>query len=107
MTQFTARQGRVSFGVLCFLGLALLSAPAAAEKNGAYYQSLQKRLIADGFDAAAIRELYARPEVKFETKGIAVYFVHQLRVNTGYGEIEQGGQEKPPIITNIHTDTGI
>jgi len=77
MTQFNARQGRMSFGVLCFLGLALLSAPAAAEKNGAYYQSLQERLIADGFDAAAIRELYARPEVKFETKGISVYFVHR------------------------------
>ena len=69
MTQFTERQGRVIFGVLCFLGLALLSAPAAAEENGAYYQSLQKRLINDGFDAAAIRTLYARPEVKFETKG--------------------------------------
>lgn len=77
MTQFTARQGRVIFGILCFLGLALLFATAAAEKNGAYYQSLQKRLIADGFDAAAIRELYARPEVKFETKGISVYFVHR------------------------------
>jgi len=77
MTQFTARQGRVIFGVLCFLGLALLSVPVAAEKNDAYYQDLQKRLIADGFDAAAIRELYARPEVKFETKGISVYFVHR------------------------------
>lgn len=77
MTGFTARSGRTVFGVLCFLGLALGCVPAAAEKDGAYYQSLQKRLIADGFDAAAIGKLYARPEVKFETKGIAVYFVHR------------------------------
>ena len=51
-------------------------APAMAVDSFDYFASLQERLIADGFDKKAIHEIYNRPEVTFETKGISLYFVH-------------------------------
>jgi len=42
-----------------------------------YFESLQERLIADGFDKDMITDLYSRPEVVFETRGISTYFVHR------------------------------
>ena len=41
-----------------------------------YFGSLQQQLIADGLNETMVRSLYARPEVKFETRSISVYFVH-------------------------------
>ena len=41
-----------------------------------YFRSLQKRLVADGFDPDVISRIYANPQVSFEAKGISVYFVH-------------------------------
>lgn len=52
-----------------------LALPAAGQGFD-YFGSLQQRLIADGLDEAMVRSLYARHEVKFETRGISVYFVH-------------------------------
>jgi membrane-bound lytic murein transglycosylase B len=54
----------------------LFRAPAMAADNFNYFASLQERLIEDGFDKALIRQIYSRPEVTFETKGISLYFVH-------------------------------
>jgi membrane-bound lytic murein transglycosylase B len=41
-----------------------------------YFETLQERLIADGFDKEMITDVYSRPEVAFETRGISTYFVH-------------------------------
>jgi membrane-bound lytic murein transglycosylase B len=54
----------------------LFRAPAMAADNFNYFASLQERLIDDGFDKVVIRQIYNRPEVTFETKGISLYFVH-------------------------------
>jgi membrane-bound lytic murein transglycosylase B len=54
----------------------LFRAPAMAADNFDYFASLQERLIDDGFDKVVIRQIYSRPEVTFETKGISIYFVH-------------------------------
>lgn len=69
--------------VWCVLTLAATSGNArAALERGSTYASLQDRLIADGFDETFIRELYARPQVQFETRGISAYFVYrESRVN--------------------------
>jgi len=48
---------------------------AANEFN--YFESLQERLISDGFDRDMITNLYSRPEVTFETRGISAYFVYR------------------------------
>lgn len=53
------------------------NALASVDANEDYYASLQNRLIIDGFDTQWIRNLYARPEVYFEFKGISLYFVHR------------------------------
>ena len=43
----------------------------AAGSNNNNFESLQKRLIEDGLDKNRITELYKRPEVYFETKGVS------------------------------------
>jgi membrane-bound lytic murein transglycosylase B len=66
----------VMFGVL----LVMLSGDrlAAADDSGrAFFESVQKRLIADGFDPAYIQQLYASDQVFFETRGITQYFQHR------------------------------
>ncbi len=60
-------------GYVLLFGLATT---ALAEKPLDYFSSLQQQLIDDGLDETMVRSLYARPEVKFETRGISVYFVH-------------------------------
>jgi len=54
----------------------LFRAPARAADNFDYFASLQERLIDDGFDKDMLHQIYSRPEVIFETKGISLYFVH-------------------------------
>lgn len=76
-------QGKAGNRVFVFLSclmvaslFVLFRAPAMAADNFNYFASLQKRLIDDGFDKVVIRQIYSRPEVIFETKGISIYFVH-------------------------------
>ena len=48
------------------------------------FDNVQSRLIADGFDAERVRELYRQPEVAFETRGVALFFRHsEARLNYG------------------------
>lgn len=55
----------------------ILSGPAGAQDPvDTYFNALQKRLIADGFDAKHIRQLYSSDEVSFEARGVAAYFQH-------------------------------
>ena len=50
---------------------------AEARKNSRYFESLQDRLIKDGFDKDQILALYKRPEVFFEMKGVSRFLVHR------------------------------
>lgn len=50
---------------------------AGSKTSNPYFGSLQKRLIEDGFDKNRISELYKRPEVYFETKGVSQFLVHR------------------------------
>jgi membrane-bound lytic murein transglycosylase B len=77
MTRFFSRRRVLALGVFGCLVVALAAGPGAAWENADYFRSLQDRLIADGFDAADIRALYARPQVAFETGGISLYFVYR------------------------------
>lgn len=66
-----------------FLGLLILSfiffSPneAGSKNSNNYFDSLQKRLVKDGFDKDRISELYKRPEVYFEKKGVSLFLVHR------------------------------
>jgi len=48
----------------------------AAQDKKYHFDPLQKKLIADGFDPNRISGLYARPQVKFEAKGVIVLFTY-------------------------------
>jgi peptidoglycan lytic transglycosylase B len=49
---------------------------AGSRKSGKYFESLEDRLIKDGFDKDRILALYKRPEVYFEIKGVSRFLVH-------------------------------
>jgi membrane-bound lytic murein transglycosylase B len=76
---------RIFIFIGCFLLVKLFipySLLAVAEGSHQYFESLQDRLINDGFDEATIRNIYRRPEVAFETRGVSLYFVHhESKVN--------------------------
>jgi membrane-bound lytic murein transglycosylase B len=55
---------------------------AAKKNNKHYFEPLQKKLIQDGFDAEKIKNLYNRPQVKFEAEGVIVLFTYsESKVN--------------------------
>ena len=64
--------------LLTALSVWLLTASPtlATEAVEPYYRDLQERLVADGFDAAWVAQIYSRPEIVFETKNVSLYFVH-------------------------------
>lgn len=63
--------------VVAVLWLLLLCTSAAAqEAPSALFESLQQRLVADGFDAQRIKQIYQHEEVFFEVQGVASYFQH-------------------------------
>ncbi|OPY88834.1 MAG: Membrane-bound lytic murein transglycosylase B precursor [Syntrophus sp. PtaU1.Bin208] len=72
--------------ITAFLFLDLFDQSFAEVTNSTFFNQLQERLIADGFDAKRIRKLYQREGIFFETRGIAAYFQHnEARLN--YNEI--------------------
>ena len=62
--------------VAVFMLTSVTTAHAAEKQTAVFFQNLQKRLIADGFDAERIKELYEHDQVFFETRGVAAYFLH-------------------------------
>ena len=50
---------------------------ASAQTEPAYFESLQKRLVEDGFDPETITALYRLETVDFDHDGVSRYFVHQ------------------------------
>lgn len=75
----------VFWGCLLVFGAVFLAINMAAATTSANnFQSLQERLIKDGFDSNVITELYRRPEVSFEIKGVSRFLVHrEARLNYG------------------------
>jgi membrane-bound lytic murein transglycosylase B len=49
---------------------------ATKKNNTHHFESLQKRLMKDGFDSEKIQKLYDRPEVYFEADGVTVLFTY-------------------------------
>ncbi len=76
---------RIKFSTIIVLltGLMLLSIvpsfqnSAIADNSRAYFEFLQEKLIKEGFDKGMIKDLYSRPEVYFDFKGVSRYFVHR------------------------------
>jgi membrane-bound lytic murein transglycosylase B len=57
---------------------------AAVASSKKPLSSVQKRLIADGFDPTKIKRLYSRPQVSFEADGVILLFTYkEAQVNYG------------------------
>ena len=74
------RKDRTHFVVfLSFLFFIIIFTPARGSEttvNNNYFESLQEKLITDGFDEYEIKAIYIRPEVSFETRGVSLFFMH-------------------------------
>ncbi len=64
------------FSISTVILLASISLACADKPKDAFFNDLQKRLIADGFDAQRIKDLYGNKAVAFEAKGVTAYFQH-------------------------------
>lgn len=68
------------FGLL-IVGLVCFSQTAVYAKNSdTYFETLQERLIKDGFDKNTIIRLYNNPKVNFETKKASLFLFHRESV---------------------------
>jgi membrane-bound lytic murein transglycosylase B len=66
-----------AIGAVLVLLIFAFQTPATAEDEAkAMFGALQRRLVADGFDPARIKRLYADDDVFFESKGVSLYFMH-------------------------------
>jgi len=82
---------RLAYGVkITILGFLILceslvgQGSAFAEESGNYFETLKMNLIADGFSREVVEDLYNRPQVKFDTKGISSFFTYrESRLNYG------------------------
>lgn len=69
------------FVFLCVTGLTPLLARGAETAPG-FFDTLQSRLIQDGFDPEEVRGLYEQPGVGFEIRGVSLFFRHsEARLN--------------------------
>ena len=64
-------------GLLILIAVPSFQNQAIADNSRVYFESLQQRLIIEGFDKGMIKDLYNRPEVYFDFKGVSRYFVHR------------------------------
>jgi membrane-bound lytic murein transglycosylase B len=58
---------------------------AAVESSKKPLSSVQKQLIADGFDPTKIKRLYSRPQVSFEADGVILLFTYK-EAQVDYGQ---------------------
>jgi len=85
----TIRGGKTARNLALLLLLLAGVLSVGLEASGAMavpqpFDHVQSRLIADGFDAERVRELYRQPEVVFESRGVALFFRHsEARLNYG------------------------
>jgi membrane-bound lytic murein transglycosylase B len=87
----------------------------SAQTDPAYFESLQKRLVEDGFDSETIQTLYEAETVQFDFKGVSLYFVHQ----EGKLNYDQFTEKEPiqkardymgahdEVLNRVSTDTGV
>jgi membrane-bound lytic murein transglycosylase B len=64
-------------GILAVAVIAFcLRAPAAAQEKTDHFAALRQKLVADGFSAESVSQLYGRPEVFVEADGVSRFFIH-------------------------------
>ena len=72
----TGNSGIIFLCLIMFSLIAAGNARATVETDNHYLVTVQKKLIKDGFDSEKITQLYKRPQVFFEPKGVTVFFTY-------------------------------
>jgi len=89
MIQHSYRSGTywIIFAIaLLVVGHLIAAESEAADESGKKpLSSVQKRLIADGFDPTKIKRLYSRPQVSFEADGVILLFTYK-EAQVDYGQ---------------------
>jgi membrane-bound lytic murein transglycosylase B len=70
------RHGPARFLLVAVTAVCLGAPAAAAQERNDYFGALRQRLVADGFSADAVAQLYSRPEVFVEADGVSRFFIH-------------------------------
>ena len=101
---------------LLIIGFCILEESRATVKsNDKPFSSVQKRLIADGFDPESIKRLYNRPQVAFEADGVTILFTYK-EAHVDYGQFtnkwsirkaKQYMQENNADLTRIEKAYGV
>lgn len=72
-----ARRHRAAGALVLAMTVICLWAPAtAAQEKADPFGALRQRLVADGFSAESVVQLYSRPEVFVEADGVSRFFIH-------------------------------
>jgi membrane-bound lytic murein transglycosylase B len=88
---------------------------ATVETENQPFASVQKRLIADGFEPLKIKQLYSRPQVSFEADGVILLFTYK-EAHLDYGQFtnqwsirkaNQYLQENKTDLTRIEKEYGV
>jgi membrane-bound lytic murein transglycosylase B len=98
-----------------FIVLLCCCPQVSAQTDPAYFDSLQKKLIKDGFDTKTIQALYKLEDVQFDFDAVSRYFVHQ----EGKLNYDQFTEKEPiekareylethaAVFKQVETDTGV
>ena len=88
---------------------------ASVDIHSQPFGSVQKRLIADGFEPMRIKQLYSRPQVGFEADGVILLFTYK-EAQVNYGQFtnkwsirkaNQYLQENKTDLTRIEKEYGV
>ncbi|MGD8944572.1 MAG: lytic murein transglycosylase [Desulfobacterales bacterium] len=88
---------------------------ATVETQSHPFTTVQKQLIADGFEPLKVKQLYSRPQVSFEADGVILLFTYkEARVNYGQftnkwsiRKANQYLQENKSDLTRIEKEFGV
>ena len=78
MPNSNSARRRDAAGVMAaaWAAVCLWAAAAAAQEATDHFAALRQRLVADGFSAESIAQIYSRPEVFVEADGVSRFFIH-------------------------------
>lgn len=102
-------------GLLVAGAIFLTTSGAAVETQTQPFMSVQKRLIADGFEPLKIKQLYSRTQVSFEADGVILLFTYK-EAQVNYGQFtnkwsirkaNQYLQENNADLTRIEKEYGV
>jgi len=70
------RRNAVGAIVVALTAIWLWAPAAAAQEKIDHFAALRQRLVADGFSAESVTQIYCRPEVFVEADGVSRFFIH-------------------------------